>query len=106
LSPQIANPQSATFAEGPQLCGFAICGTYSRTAHLCLREIKISKNHLLYIRASNQHKTASPLMTAVFDLPYCTLLQKNSIFLGSYLNFAILSAEKPIIVTSKKILFS
>ncbi len=31
-SPQIANPQIATVAK--QNCGFAICGTYLRTAHL------------------------------------------------------------------------
>ncbi len=38
-----ANPQIATFSEvlqikkkfSPQICGFAICGTYLRTAHLC-----------------------------------------------------------------------
>jgi hypothetical protein len=27
LAPQIANPKSVTFAEGPQICGFAIFGT-------------------------------------------------------------------------------
>ncbi len=33
--PQIVNPQSVTFAEGSQIFGLAICGTYLRTAQLC-----------------------------------------------------------------------
>jgi hypothetical protein len=33
LGLQIENPQNATF-EGPQICGFTICGTYFRTALL------------------------------------------------------------------------
>jgi hypothetical protein len=31
---QIANPQTATSSKDQQICGFAICGTYLRTAHL------------------------------------------------------------------------
>ncbi len=43
LGLQIVNPQSATFADGPliqkiiqvrKICGFSICGSYLRTAHL------------------------------------------------------------------------
>ncbi len=34
-----ANPQNATFAEGPHICGLAFCGTYLRTAHLWLMQI-------------------------------------------------------------------
>jgi hypothetical protein len=34
LSPQIINTQSVTFAEGPQICGFAICGNYLRATQL------------------------------------------------------------------------
>jgi hypothetical protein len=30
-----SQPQSCTFAEGPQICGFLICRNYLRTAHLC-----------------------------------------------------------------------
>jgi hypothetical protein len=36
LGPKIANLQTATFAEGSQICGFAICGTYLRTAQFCI----------------------------------------------------------------------
>jgi hypothetical protein len=35
LGPQIANQQGATNYLSPQIFGFAICGTYLRTAHLC-----------------------------------------------------------------------
>ncbi len=34
LAPQIANPKSVTFAEGPQICGFAIFGTNLLTVPL------------------------------------------------------------------------
>jgi|694.fasta_scaffold125692_2 hypothetical protein len=38
MGPQIANPQIATLAEGPK-----ICGTYLRTAHLRLQITKTFK---------------------------------------------------------------
>jgi hypothetical protein len=50
LGTQIANPQIATLAEGPQIItnfespqigGFAICGTYLRTGHLCKMDKEI-----------------------------------------------------------------
>jgi hypothetical protein len=40
LGPQITNPQSVTLAEKPQIskvCGFAIWGTYLRTASFGLQ---------------------------------------------------------------------
>jgi hypothetical protein len=38
LGPQITIPQSATFSEAasPRSCGFAICGIYLWTTHLCI----------------------------------------------------------------------
>ncbi len=66
LSPQItkywvrkSQTSKLHFAEGPQICGFVISGTYFRTAHLCLfMKIVPTYTYIVNIR-SNKHIISS-----------------------------------------------